>query len=322
MDRRRLGRSDLTLSAVGFGCWALGGMWWGPRRDAAEGIAAVRAALDAGIDWFDTAPLYGHGRADELLAHALGSRKHRVVIATKVGVRWDGRGGHAVSDLSPSHVRADCEASLRRLGLDSIPLLQVHWPCDRGTPLQATLDTLEALREEGKVRWWGLCNYGAEALDTAVEYPGFVSMQVPYSILRREYETTLRDPIVELERRGTPIGVLAYEPLCRGLLTGKFRSIPHFPATDLRSRDDRFRGLAFLRALRVVMALDPIVERTEVPHAALAIGWVVRQPGITAAIAGIRTPEQAHDDALAGWLLHRERLWQAVSRRVERAGAA
>src|SRR5690606_4887670 len=146
---RTLPHTDLQLSAIGFGCWAIGGAWWGDDVDDRQSIAAIHAALDHGINWFDTAPLYGHGHADELLVEALGSRRHDLVIATKVGVRYQNlAGAHAFSDLSPDHIVEDCEASLRRLRLETIPLLQVHWPCECQTPLEATLEALMALRSE------------------------------------------------------------------------------------------------------------------------------------------------------------------------------
>src|SRR5258706_15829436 len=151
MRFRPLPGTDLTLSVVGLGCWAIGKKWWGDDVDDDASIAAVKAALDAGINWVDTAPLYGLGHADEVLVRALGPRLSEVVVATKVGVRT-GADGHAHSDLTAQHVRADAEASLVRLGLPRIDLLQIHWPCELGTPPDETMGALADLVKEGKVR--------------------------------------------------------------------------------------------------------------------------------------------------------------------------
>lgn len=315
MERRTIPGTDLTISVVGFGCWAIGGLWWGNDVDDRQSEAAVAAALDLGIDWFDTAPVYGHGHADEVLSRALGARRHDVVIATKVGVRWDNPQVHATSDLSAAHVRADTEASLRRLQLDQIPLLQVHWPCERGTPLEETLGELVRLRDEGKIRHFGLCNYGAQELARAAELAPVATLQTAYSLARREAEAELL-PVARGDHGGRHLGVLAYEPLARGLLTGKFRSIPRFPRTDLRARDERFAGARFLRGLELVMRLDPVAKKLDVPLAALAVAWVCTRPGVTAAIAGAKRPEQIAESARAAELLHHPTLWQVVDRRV------
>jgi aryl-alcohol dehydrogenase-like predicted oxidoreductase len=312
VERRRLPGTSFDLSVVGFGCWAIGGTWWGGARDD-DAVQAIHAALDCGIDWFDTAPVYGHGHADEILARALGSSRRSALIATKVGVRWDGPGAHARSDLRPEHVRADCEASLARLGVERIPLLQVHWPCELGTPLDDTLGALVRLREEGKIEHFGLCNYGAAEMRRAALEAGAVSLQTPWSLVRREASAEIA-PASTLEPGR--FGVLAYEPLCRGLLTGKYKAAKHFPKADLRAHDDRFSGLRFLGILRLVMRLEPIAERAGVPLAALAIGWVCRQSGVVAALAGARSAAQVRDNAVAGYILDQERLWEAVDRRV------
>jgi len=158
MKTRRLPGTDLDLSVVGFGCWALGKQYWGDDVDDETSSRAIHAALDEGINWFDTAPLYGEGHADTVLVDALGTKKHDVIIATKVGVRLGGDGEHASSDLRPDHIVTDTEQSLKRLGLESIDLLQVHWPCEHGAPLDDTLAALEDLRSKGHIRHYGLCN--------------------------------------------------------------------------------------------------------------------------------------------------------------------
>ena len=277
---RPLPGTDLEVSAIGLGCWALGGEHWGDDVDDARSAAAVHAALDVGITLFDTAPLYGWGHADEVLVAALGSRRHDVVIATKVGA---GRGpdGHARSDLRPAHLEQDAEASLQRLALDHIDLLQVHWPCDLGTPLADTVGALEELKRRGLIRHWGLCNYGVEDLGVSP-----ATLQTPYSMLRREAEAELLPAC-----RAAGIGVLAYEPLCRGLLTGKFRSPPSFVAT-----------------------LERAAVKLGVPTAALALAWAARQPGVSAVLAGARSPEQVRGNAQAAELLGRRVRWDVIDR--------
>jgi aryl-alcohol dehydrogenase-like predicted oxidoreductase len=296
----------MSLSVVGFGCWAAGKKWWGNDVDDELSVAAIHTALDVGINWFDTAPLYGHGHADEILRRALGTRAKDVIIASKCGVRWDGPGEHAQSDLRPDHVRWDVEESLHRLGVDTIDLMQVHWPCELGTPIEDTLGTLEDLQDEGKIRHFGVCNYNAEGLETALAASArLVSLQCGYSMIRREFEHGPRPICLEAD-----VGVLAYEPLGRGLLTGKFRGFPlHFPETDLRLRDARFHGERYLRIRTLVHDLTVIAHRARTSPAALAIGWVCTRPGVTAAIFGAKSPEQVLQNVQAVNLLEKRKLW-------------
>lgn len=310
MKYRKLPNTDLELSVVGFGCWAVGGKWWGDDvRDDAS-IDAIRCALELGVNWFDTAPLYGYGHADEVLVRALGSRIKDVVVATKVGVRWDNAQVHATSDLTPDYVVEDCENSLRRLGVERIDLLQVHWPCEKGTPLSDTLDALTRLREAGKIREFGLCNYDAPSLENAIAHAPLATLQTPYSMIRREFEHGLRQ-VVQPEQ--TPrLGVLAYEPLARGLLTGKFRTSPDFPDSDLRARDDRFKGHAFLQLASFAQTITSAARKVKLPPSALAIGWVCSRPGVTAALAGAKTRAQVEENVKAALVADRADFWQVM----------
>lgn len=293
------------------GCWAMGGLWWGEDVRDGDCISAVHAALDHGINWFDTAPLYGHGHADQVLVRALGSRKHDVLIATKVGVRWDGDGQHARSELTRDWIRQDVDASLQRLGLDRIDLLQVHWPCELETPLEESMTALADLQKAGKVRHVGLSNYDAADIEKCRQFLPIVSLQSPYSLLRRELE---REEIPYCAQNA--IAVLAYEPLCRGLLTGKYKANSKFPESDLRARDERFQGPRFLRALTIVSRLELLAKRHHVPVAALALGWVLRQPGLTSVIAGAKTAAQVHEHARVLDVLEDEAIWPEVDRIV------
>ena len=316
MKTRPIPNTDLELSVVGFGCWAIGGLWWGNDVRDPDSRAAIETALEQGINWFDTAPLYGHGHADEVLVDALGARRHDVVIATKVGVRWDGKGKHATSDLSPDHIRSDTEASLRRLKLDSIPLLQVHWPCERGTSLRASLDTLQELQAEGKIQYFGLCNYDAQPLEEAMVGQKLATLQTPYSMLRREFDRSLANSVCgrDPEQKTPQIGVLAYETLCRGLLTGKFKTVKKFPASDLRARDDRFKSLRFLRTMPFLANLEKVSQRISTPPGAIAIAWALNQRGISHAIVGAKRPQQVIENAMASSLLDHRKLWPVVAR--------
>lgn len=311
MLTRRLPNTDLDLSIIGMGCWAMGNLWWGDDVTDARSCAAVEKALESGINWFDTAPLYGHGHADEVLVKALGKRKHDVIIATKVGVRWDGEGMHARSELTRDWIREDVDASLKRLGLERIDLLQVHWPCELDTPLAESMGELADLQKAGKIRHVGLCNYDVEGIAEARKTVAIASLQTPYSMLRREFEQELA-PYCQREH----IGVVAYEPLCRGLLTGKFKANARFPDTDLRARDDRFQGSRFLRALTIVSRLELIAKRKKLPIAALALGWAIRQPGMTAVIAGAKGPEQIAEHVKTLEILDDDALFAEVDRVV------
>lgn len=322
MKYRTLPGTDLQLSAIGLGCWTLGGEGWGADPGDAAAAATIAAALELGIDWFDTAPIYGDGRADERLVRALGSRRHAVTIATKVGVRREG--GRVLSDLSPAHVVADVEASLRRLRLDTIPLLQVHWPCELGTPIAATLEALAGLQAAGKVRHVGLCNYDVAGLRAALATgAALASLQTPVSMARRGFfeRGGLRDMVVETGPNGQPVqrlGVLAYETLCRGLLAGAYlERPPEFADADVRARDVRFRGAAWQRIRRLGRALGTVAERLEVPAAALAIAWVLRQPGVSVAVVGARSPGQVQAHAHAPGLIAHARVWQALGPHVD-----
>lgn len=269
------------------GLWSVAGDW-GP-CDAEEAHALVVGAPGLGVRWVDTAPIYGRGAADRLLARALrelGADAPRV--ATKVGPRFEG--DHPVCDLSPEHVRRDLEASLRRLGVEAVGLVQAHWPCERGTPLRETAEALQALVDEGKAEAWGLCNHGSASL----RY-GPASMQLPYSMMRRDIEHDGR--LRACRHHGVP--VLAYETLARGLLGGAYRTLPRLAPTDHRRRDPRFWGARFFHVAQRVALLRQASERWGVPVAALASGWVLARPGVRGVLVGARRLEQLRESVQA-----------------------
>ncbi len=314
MKTRRLPGTDLDLSVVGFGCWAIGGTWWGDDVDDATSIAAVRRAVDLGVTWFDTAPIYGWGHADDTLVAGLGDRKRDVVIATKVGATR-GADGHAHSLLTTDNLRADVEGSLARLGVETLDLLQVHWPCESGTPLEVTFAALDVLRREGKFRYLGVCNYDAATVARIAAITPIVSLQMGYSLVRREFEHRERRTCAQLG-----IGMLAYEPLCRGLLTGKYTHPPAFPETDLRARDDRFRGQRFHHAQQLAADLSKVAAKVGVPTSAVAIGWVASRPGVTGVIAGAKRPAQVEQNVRAAEIVDKVKVWDIVDRLSARHG--
>ncbi len=318
METRQIPGTTLVPSVVGMGCWAIGGLWWGDDVDDASSVATIQTALELGITLFDTAPLYGHGHADKLLVQALGSRRHDVIIATKVGVRLRGTQGHAQSDLSPEHIRQDAEDSLRRLGVDVIDLLQIHWPCEMGTPVEATMEALNALRDEGLVRYVGASNYNAEGLAALKRHGPIVSLQTPLSMVRSRYRPDLQAECLSPNAAsGQPTGVIAYEPLCRGLLTGKYAAPPRFAASDVRASDDWFHGERFLRCAKFVRVLQRVAHKLSVPVASLAVAWVCRQPGVRVVLTGAKRPSQIQENAYAPELLAHEPLWAYLDGKVE-----
>ena len=312
MMYRSMANGALRPSVLGFGCWQLGGEYWG-ETDAKAITRAIRVALDRGINLFDTAPLYGQGRADEQLSNALANERHNVIIATKAGARTID--GHAQSDLSPSFLRKDVCASLKRLRIDSIPLLQVHWPCQQGTPIVETFEALSTLQSEGKIQHIGVCNYSAEALQEITQICPIVSLQSPFSLIRREFESTLQ-PLCQQEG----IAVLAYEGLCRGLLSGKYYHPPQFSKDDLRSRDPRFQQAWFWHTRYLLDLIAQVSVRSQIPISALMLGWVCAQPSITSVLVGIKTQSQLEENISALRVVNRDKLVTVITKIANKYG--
>jgi aryl-alcohol dehydrogenase-like predicted oxidoreductase len=319
MKSRTIPGTELRASIVGMGCWAMGGKYWGTDITDADSEAAVQEALAQGINFFDTAPLYGEGHADEVLTRALGSRRHDVIIATKVGVRPHGSTGHAESDLSPAHIREDTEASLQRLQLDSIPLLQIHWPCQVGTPIEATMEALMALRDEGKVQHIAACNYDADGLLELKRHGPIATLQTPVSMLRSRLDAPLISACEAPDpREGSSTGIIGYEPLCRGLLTGKHRTLKTFSPEDVRAKDDWFKPPRFFQVQELLAMLDQVQAKVNIPLAPLAIAWTARQPGVVTAIAGAKRPAQILENVRAVEVLASPRLGPVLDEIVRR----
>ena len=296
MQKRRLGNTDLELTTVGLGTWAMGGPWqygWGPQDDD-EAIGAILAALETGINWIDTAPAYGLGHSEELIGQALRQVSERPLIATKCGILWNEK-KEKVSCLKRQSIRDECHASLERLGIDVIDLYQMHWP-DPDEDLEEAWEEMARLLDEGKVRYLGASNFTVEQIERVQKIYPAVSLQPPYSMLHREVEDELLDYCGQ-----NKIGVVAYSPIQRGLLTGKFdrARFEALAPDDHRRMSPDFLEPEFSSTLDLVEDLKKIAERIGRTCAQLAISWVLRRPEVTAAIVGARRPSQIIETAPA-----------------------
>jgi myo-inositol catabolism protein IolS len=291
----KLGKTGQSVSAVAMGCWALAGdATWGPQNDA-DSIATVHAALDAGVNLFDTAEGYGGGDSESVLGRALAGRREQAVIATKV----------SRTNLSARQIQQACEGSLRRLQTDYIDLYQIHWP-SRSVPLGETLEALDRLREQGKIRAIGVCNFGVHDLSDLLEIGWVETDQLPYSLLWRAIEYEIQQACVD-----EGLGILAYSTLAQGLLTGKFSSPDEVPEGRARIRlfsEDRPQArhgapgaeAEVFTALREIRA---ICDEIDQPIASVALAWLLQQQGVTSVIAGARRPDQIRQTAQAADLV-------------------
>jgi len=296
---RPLGRTGMNLSTVGFGCWAISGLgWehaWGPQDDA-ESIAAIRAAVERGINWLDTAPVYGHGHSERVVGEAIAGfpEPDRPYVFTKAGLLWDNTDHMRPPVRDASRIRWEVDWSLRRLGVERIDLLQVHWPPLAGVGLDEYWQTMVDLRTEGKVRAIGVSNFDPELLAAAEAIGHVDSLQPPLSLLRRGAAGA---EIPWCASNGT--GVVVYSPMESGLLSGTFsrERIAALPDTDWRATAPDFTGERLDRNLALVDALRPIAARHGVPVAAVTVAWTLAWPGVTGAIVGARRPDQ-----IDGWM--------------------
>jgi aryl-alcohol dehydrogenase-like predicted oxidoreductase len=289
---RRLGSAGPEITTLGFGTWALAGRYrfgWGPVDDE-ESVAAIRRAVEAGVNWIDTAPTYGDGHSEDVVGRALEPFRtgEEVLVFTKCGRPW--RGGEVYYDLRPESIREECEASLRRLRVERIDLYQFHWPDHSGTtPLEESLGTMVELVDEGKVRWIGVCNHDLPRLRACEAVRHVDSLQPPLSLLNRNARLEL---VPWAREHGT--GVIAYSPMASGLLTGSFNreGLDRLAEDDWRRRAPAFQEPQFSRNLALVERLEPIADRLGTTLPALAVAWVVAVPGVTGAIVGGRRPSQ------------------------------
>jgi aryl-alcohol dehydrogenase-like predicted oxidoreductase len=316
MQIRKLGHTDLELTTIGLGTWAMGGPWefgWGPQDDG-EAIAAILAALDAGINWIDTAPAYGLGHAEELVRLALEQVSEKPIIATKCGILWNDK-KEKITCLKRQSIRDECHASLERLGVETIDLYQMHWP-DPDEDMEEAWEEMARLHEEGKARYLGVSNFTVEQIKRTQKIHPVASLQPPYSMLHREVEDELLGYCAE-----NNIGVVAYSPMQRGLLTGKFSAerLASLPADDHRKRHRDFQEPQLSATLELVEGLKKIAERNGKSCAQLALSWVLRRLEVTAAIAGARRPDQIIETAPASdWNLSTEDIEKMEQLLIER----
>jgi aryl-alcohol dehydrogenase-like predicted oxidoreductase len=301
LPKRRLGRTDMNITPVGFGAWAIGGAdWavgWGAQDDAAS-IAAIVHAVERGVNWIDTAAVYGLGHSEEVVGAALKEipAASRPYVFTKCGLVWDekDRGAFPKQVGDPSSIKAECERSLKRLGVERIDLYQMHWPAKDGTRVEDYWRALLDLKKEGKVRAVGLSNHDAGQLEEAERIGHVDTLQPPFSAIKREFAAKELPWCREHET-----GVIVYSPMQAGLLTGAFSEAraKTLPKDDWRSRNEEFTGEKLARNLKLAAAMKAVAERHGATTAAVAVAWTLAWPGVTGAIVGARAPDQ-----IDGWI--------------------
>jgi len=303
MQTRKLGNSDMHITPVGYGAWAAGGTGydfaWGPQDDA-DSIAAIHRSLELGVNWIDTAAVYGIGHSEEVVARALKEwRGPRPYVFTKCAMRWDHKGRVTKVHRADS-IRQECEASLRRLQVSVIDLYQIHWPPeDNGAGLEESWRTLAALQKEGKVRWIGVSNFDVAQLQRAEKIAPVTSLQPPYSLIRRRIENEI---LPHCEKQD--IGVIVYSPMASGLLTGAMtrERAAKLPEDDWRRSSPEFREPKLSKNLELVERVKKVAARYGRTPGEVAIAWTLRLPAVTGAIVGARNAKQAEGVMRAGEL--------------------
>jgi aryl-alcohol dehydrogenase-like predicted oxidoreductase len=306
LERRKLGNSDVYVTPIIFGAWAIGGWMWGGTDDA-RALEAIRASIDNGVTTIDTAPMYGFGHSEKLVGQAIRGRREKVVIATKCGLRWDtasgsdplpqkdGTGKDVVirKNSKPAEIMWECEQSLKRLEIDVIDLYQIHRP-DVDTPPEDSIGAMEKLRQQGKIRAIGVSNFSLDWIKRASAAGPVVSNQPGYSLIKRDIEKAI---LPWCREHG--IATIGYSPLERGLLAGAVPVERVFPADDHRSKHRFFTAENRKRVAEALEKVRPIAEKHGASLAQIMIQWTIRQPGITAALVGARDAKQAEHNAKA-----------------------
>ena len=306
MRTRTLGNTDLELTVIGLGTWAIGGPWqfgWGDQDDA-DSIRTILAAMDSGINWIDTAPIYGCGHSEYIVGLALRETSEKPLVATKCSLLWNEK-REKLNCLDHDSIIKECEDSLKRLGVEVIDLYQMHWPQPEAQ-LEEGWEAMARLVQQGKVRYIGASNFTVEELKRVVAIHPPASLQPPYSMLRRDIEAELLPYCGK-----NNIGIVAYSPMQKGLLTGKFSAehMKTLAADDHRRNDPNFNGEKFDRNLAIVDKLKGIANRNGKTVAQLAITWVLRKEEVTAAIVGARKQSQIEETVGAGgWVLGEDEI--------------
>ncbi len=293
MQTRQLGNSDMQITRLGLGTWAIGGggwaFGWGPQDDEAS-IATIHRAIDLGINWIDTAAVYGLGHSEEIVAKALKGRSDRPYVFTKGSRVWNDQ-GEITSSLKEQSLRREIENSLRRLEVDTIDLYQLHWP-NPDPDIEEGWSTLAKLKSEGKLRYIGVSNFSVEQMERARKIAPITSLQATYSLIKRDIE---RDILPYCQEHN--IGVIVYSPMMSGLLSGKMtrERIDNFPEDDWRKRNEEFQEPRLSRNLKLASLLQDIGYPYNRTTAEVAIAWTLRHPAVTGAIVGGRRPEQVEE---------------------------
>lgn len=290
METRRLGNSDLMITPIGIGAWAMGGSgwtWsWGPQNDN-DSITAIHDALDRGINWIDTAAVYGLGHSEEVVKQALRGRNHRPYVFTKCERTWD-KDGKLGGSLKAASIRRECEDSLRRLGVDVIDLYQIHWP-EPDADIEEGWTEMARLKEVGKVRHIGVSNFNVAQMKRAAAIAPITSLQPPYSMLARDVENSILPFALQ-----NKIGVIVYSPMYSGLLSGGMtrQRVSSLAAEDWRLQNPNFREPLLSKNLRLVELLKEVGGRHGRTAGQVAIAWTLHNPAVTGAIVGMRNPQQ------------------------------
>lgn len=305
MKTRKLGKDGPEISVIGFGAWALGGggwqFGWGPQEDA-NSVKAIHEAIDVGVNWLDTAAVYGLGHSEEVVGKALADRRDKMLVATKCSLRWNDK-GKIYRDHSPEGITTEIDASLKRLGIETIDLYQIHWPPGELEKIAPAMEAIKAAVEAGKIRYVGVSNFDAEQMAAATAVHPVTSLQPPYNMIRRGIEASI---LPYCEEHG--IGVVPYSPMASGLLTGKYdaASIAALADDDWRKQSDAFKEPALSANLALLDGLRPIAEKHGASLAQLAVAWTLHHPAVTSAIVGARRPGQITETAKAAEILLHE----------------
>lgn len=324
MEYRQLGGSDLKVSAVTLGTWAIGGWMWGGTDERAA-VGAIQQAIDVGMTSVDTAPMYGFGLAEEIVGKALAGRRDRVQVLTKFGMRWDleegqlwfrtttfeGKEVPVYRCAKARSVIEECERSLKRLGVDVIDLYQCHWR-DNTTEVAETMEAVAKLLKAGKIRAAGVSNFTVEEIDAAREVVPLASDQPPYSMVKRDIEADIVPYCVQND-----VGLVVYSPLQLGLLSGKLTMEREFTGDDQRRGSPYFRPGNRRKIIDFLEGIRPIAEEHNATVAQLVINWTIHRPGITAALVGARNPQQAAENAMAAEFTLTEDQTAQINQRLD-----